>query len=189
MKFSLTLETLMSVRDGALPCVMWSFYLAYSEHVKNSQQTISHRDFDRSLPRGLRLVHSVVRFDSDILNGGIAQYIGNHTRNGNPDEVFEDLEALETIGANESAAILREAISVATRDFGWPTWSKKSCACEFWEHSDIERLDDIRCNDKSSGRDYSLLDKYLRQFLDECILPVEVESADVDMWLSGSNSP
>src|SRR6476660_5446165 len=85
MKFSLTPANLAKVIDGELPGAMWEYYIAYCSHVESD----SHREtprftekelraFDLSLPRGLRLVHSFMRFDGDFLNGGIVQYIGNH---------------------------------------------------------------------------------------------------------------
>ena len=182
MKFSLTPTNFAAIRDGLLPGVMWEFYLAYSEHVeKDPKRQRPHfsaeesRAFDLSLPRGLRLVLSYTRFDGDILNGGIIQYIGNHTWKGNPEEVFEDLEALKTIGAVESVSILEEAISIFRRDFGWPSEQGASCGTDILDHEGLRRLDDLRCNDESSRRDYDILNSYLGKHLDECILPVEVE--------------
>src|SRR5690349_11324871 len=117
MKFSLTPENLQTVPRGSLFLVLWDFYMAYSEKVRSDPaRTSPHfsaaesREFDVSLPRGLRLVHSIIRSDSGILNGGIQQYVTNHTQRKfgahAGDEVLEDLEALKAIGATESAKIL-----------------------------------------------------------------------------------
>ena len=98
MKFSLTLENIAKIPDGELPGAMWEYDLRYCDYTekKKHKKYLTAKDWralDPTLPRGLRLVCSVVRFDGDILNGGIAQYVGNHS----PEEVFEDLEALRTI--------------------------------------------------------------------------------------------
>jgi hypothetical protein len=182
MRFSLTAPNLAGILDGELPGAMWEYYLAYSEHARNDPSRDSphfsaeeSRAFDISLPRGLRLVLSFTRFDGDVLNGGIVHYIGNHTWKGNPEEVFEDLEALRTIGAVESAAVLEEAISIFTRDYGWPSGKGDSCGIDVLDHAGLTRLDDLRCNEDSTRRDYAILNGYLCRHLDECILPVEVE--------------
>jgi hypothetical protein len=182
MKYSLTLENLRAIPTLQLPHVMWEYYLAYSRQVgcdlassNRSFSAAERRAFDLGLPRGLRLVHSIVRFDGDILNGGIWQYVGNHTPDDNPEQVFEDLDALKAIGAVESAAILEETISVYTRDYGWPLGTGEQCRYDLYDHPDLIRLDAQRCNNESSFRDYAILAEYLGQHLDECILPVEVE--------------
>src|SRR5262245_20401631 len=138
------------------------------------------RAFHRSLPRGIRLVHSIVRFDSDILNGGIQQYVTNHTRlplgPHAGDEVHEDLEALRTIGANESAKILRQAIAIYEK-YGWPSDSEtRWLDLSSKDEAKCEKLDALRCNDKASGRDFRLLEDHLWQHLDECVCKVEVKS-------------
>lgn len=190
MKFSLTPSNLSRIRDDELAGAMWEYYLRYCEYMRKKNRgrkgwlsARQSRALDLSLPRGLRLVHSLIRFDGDILNGGISQYIGNHTWDRKPDEVLEDLEALKTIGARASAKILQEAILIVTRDYGWPTWSHRSVNCDLWEHPELERLDKLRCNDKSSHRDYRLLNAYLRKHLDECVLPVTVECRSMDEFL------
>jgi hypothetical protein len=185
MKFSLTPANLERIRNGELPGALWEYYLAYSRQVESDParqgrffSSAESRAFDNSLPYGLRLVHSLIRFDSDILNGGIAQYFGNHCA----DEVFEDLKALKTIGAVESAAILEEAISIFSR-LGWPSGTSEAFGPHSEPDADSNRLDDARCNEDSSLRDNALLDGYLRQHLDECVLPVEVESEFIAEWL------
>ena len=178
MKFSLTPSNIAKIPDGELPGAMFSYYIGYSEHVRKDPRRkkpyFTRKEglaFDRSLPRGLRLVHSYTRFDGDVINGGLSQYFGNHL----PEEVKEDLEALKTVGATESAKVLEEAIAIYKRDYGWPSKKRKACAYDPWDHPDIERLDHIRCDEDAGRRDYAILDSYLRQRLDECILPVEVE--------------
>ena len=169
MKYALTLEKLKSVPEGHLPNVMWQYYLDYSSHAERQGHwtPAKSREFDLSLPRGLRLVHSWTRFDGDILNGGITQYICNHTYEGRGEEVIEDLEALKTIGADESAAILEQAISVFSR-YGWPGEPTEPVP-DFGRLDEIEELDRQRCNNESSRRDYKLLERYLREHLDECV--------------------
>jgi hypothetical protein len=176
IKFSLTPENIARIRDGELSGAMWQYYIGYCDHMtrikgKRYLTGKESRVLDRSLPRGLRLVHSITRFDGDILNGGVAQYFGNHT----PENVAEDLDALLTIGASESARILKKAISIDKRVYGWPAERRESSKVDPWEHPSLERLDELRCNEESSRRDFTILDAYLRQHLDECILPVEVE--------------
>jgi hypothetical protein len=199
MKFSLSPENLRTIPRGSLFLVLWDFYMAYAEKVRSDPARRSphfsaaeSREFDVSLPRGLRLVHSVIRFDSDILNGGIRQYVTNHTQRQfgthAGDEVLEDLEALETIGATESAKILRDAIELYRR-YGWPSdpemrWLDLSPEDE----ARCEEFGDLRCDDKASGRDHQLLEDYLWQHLDECVLDEEVESWWIEQHIQGSGS-
>jgi hypothetical protein len=160
---------------------MWEYYLGYSDHVRRKKRKAyftakEWREFHCNLPRGLRLVISFTRFDGDILNGGLCQYISNHTERGDPADVYEDLFALKTIGASESVELLVKAINVFRRVYGWPSrQDSPSDVPPPWEHPEIERLDDLRCNEESTRRDYRILNAYLKKHLDECVLPVEVK--------------
>lgn len=187
MKFSLTPSNIAKIIEGELPGAMWEFYIGYREHVekeggggKSYFTSAESRQFDLSLPHGMRLVHTYMRFDGDVLNGGLGQYFGNHS----PDEVYEDLAALKTIGATESARILEEAIAVLKLDYGWPSDDLKTCAYDYpGDHPEIVRLNDLRCNDESSRRDYALLNDYLQQHLHDCVIPVDVECCCLEEFL------
>ena len=179
IKFSLSPLNLARIIDGELPGAMWEYYLAYCDHIRKQRKkhptAKERRKFDLSLPLGLRLVHSFIRFDGDILNGGFCQYIGNHSQHGDPEQVYEDLEALRTVGAGKSAKLLENVIAIYQRDYDWPSRKARRYDVGPCEHPELERLSGLRCNEKSSRRDYAILDAYLREHLDECLLPVEVK--------------
>lgn len=196
IRLSLSRSNLAKVNDGFLPSALWAYYLGYQDYMITTNQRkirglsdvqwkhAMHHD----LPRGLRLVHSFIRFDGDILNGGFCQYLGNHTRRGDPEDVYEDLSVLRTIGAAESAELLQQAIDIVRRDYRWPSWEDiPDEVVQPEDNPELERLDELRCNDESSCRDYKILDAYLRQHLDECEMALEVACSD---WrLEGAWNP
>ena len=178
----MTRSNIARIIDAELPWAMWEYYVEYSWYVRINERNgdlmaEGRREFDLSLPRGLRLVHSFVRFDGDIHNGGIAQYFGNHS----PDEVSEDVDALRTIGA-EGATILEEAVAIYKQIYGWPLNHKGDFEVEPWEHPALERLNHLY-DAELTRRDCARLNAYLRQHLDECILPVEVECSNMHEFL------
>lgn len=179
MKFSLTRPNIAKIAPGELPGAMWQFYLGYSAIKQTARDGRDWREFHLSLPRGMRLVHTYMRFDGDVLNGGLGQYFGNHS----PDEVYEDLAALKAVGATESAKILEEAIALYS-DYGWPSDNLQPRVPEEpGDHPEIERLDDMRCNEAASRRDYAIFNAYLQQHLEECLMPTEVECPYLEEFL------
>jgi hypothetical protein len=68
MEARLSLETLKSIPEDELTEFMWDFYL---------DNLMATPDFD--LPRGFRIAKLTILFRSEMDNGGIRQYITNHT--------------------------------------------------------------------------------------------------------------
>ncbi len=176
MKARLSLETLKSIPEDELTEFMWDFYL---------DNQMGNPDFD--LPRGFRIAKLTILFRSEIDNGGIRQYITNHTCGmvADPTElakgnsmalatVKECIESLTLIGATESAELLKEALSLYQK-YGWPSGPgpvedeigplEFDAICKSidhrWFHPDGP--------DQSYTRDWRG-EQYLREHLDECVI-------------------
>jgi hypothetical protein len=83
--------------------------------------------------------------------------------------VADSVEALRVIGATESAEFLSQALAIYHR-YGWPDDWESCLNFSPEDEAEVERLSNLRCNDRSSKRDYALLEAYLRQHLDECVV-------------------
>jgi hypothetical protein len=90
------------------------------------------------------------------------------------EQVNEDFAALRLIGATDSAELLAQAIAIFQR-FGWPFGPPESYPRTMDDQlaidAAVDRIDDLRCNEEASRRDYILLERYLREHLDECVIP------------------
>lgn len=64
----------------------------------------SKDDYQKLAPRD-RYLYNVVRFEVDVMNGGIDQYLCNPAG----EQALDCLEALRAIGANQAFALLRSA--------------------------------------------------------------------------------
>lgn len=123
-----------------------------------------------SLPRGLQMVCYLTDIDYNILNGGIRQVFTNMS----PYEIEESLKMFKAIGAVESAELLERAIAVHDANGCWkPGWKgnyldNPDWSIEDWRNDPVlNAIDDARCNDESSHRDYKLLDEYVRKHPEE----------------------
>jgi hypothetical protein len=169
MPRSISAEILRHQR--CIPSYLWEYYLEWSQasHLLATGKGLSEADMrahDWTLPAWLRHVVRFIGFDGDVFNGGIAQFFYNHT----PREVIDTLDALRATGLDESAAVLERAIDHCRNNFEWPAESD-----ERWldgpsgDEADIVELDDIRCNETSSERDFARLDSFLRARLGDFI--------------------
>ena len=165
----LTVESLKGVPDGNLTTELYDYYLdlVAEEHSKwqanGGMIEPQHRAFDRTLPPGLRHILAYEILYGEVLNGGIVQYFYNRT----PLEVEEDLKSLHTIGATEAAEALSLAISVYLAKYDWPAGSDERWLMG-WDLDDPD-LNELPLNESSSERDYQVVERYLRQHLDEVV--------------------
>jgi hypothetical protein len=172
----LPLETLQKIPSGRLSEFIWDYYL---EHFNMNPEP--------TLPRGFRIVKSAIIFRSEMDNGGIRQYITNHSATPIDDpqiqkeqdakalaEVEEDLAALRLIGATESAELLTEALALYQK-YGWPfdpemRWlefpPEAEAICESIDH----RWFHPTGNEPSYSRDWRCGERYLREHLTDCVV-------------------
>jgi hypothetical protein len=174
MKTQPSLETLKKVPEGELTEFIWQFYL-------------DHFSPDSNLSRGFRIAKSTIIFRSEMDNGGIQQYITNHTCTPIADpellakynskalaDVKECLESLKLIGAKESAELLEEALALYER-YGWP-FDPENRWLDFppSDEAICERIDERWFNpdgdECSYSRDWRCGENYLRQNLSECVV-------------------
>jgi hypothetical protein len=177
MTAKLSLETLKNIPEGQLTDFIWDFYL---DHFNGSPDSI--------LPRGFRIAKLTISFSSEMDNGGIRQFITNHTCGMIADpaelaqrnsaalaEVKECLEALTLIGANESAELLKEALALFQK-YGWPSGpAPDEDEIDLLEFDTIcESIDDrwFKSNgpETSSTRDWCCGEQYLREHLEDCVI-------------------
>lgn len=148
----------------------WDYLLKlFDRNPEIFKSRVAHDAFIESLPRGLQLHKYLVVFDGDILNGGIRQFFRNHS----PWEVEQTVAALEEIGAQESADLIRRAIAVHEEQLGWERWERGSrekyigpgyTDPEYEDQPVLDAFDEARCDDDASARDYTLLHAYQRRF-------------------------
>ena len=165
----LTLESLKEVEDGNLPYELYEYYLDLCDREYEVWQANGGmiepqiRHFQRSLSRGLRYVVSYQFLYGDVLNGGIPQYFYNQT----PRQIGETLDAFEAIGEADAADALSCAMAIYASKYDWPAGSDDA-GFGLWEVEDPE-LEEIPLNDATSYRDYAILDRYLREHLEEVV--------------------
>jgi hypothetical protein len=167
----LTLESLQAVPEGNLLNELWDYYLDLVENEREKWQATGEmiepriRDFDRTLSRGMRLVLAYHYLYGDVLNGGIQQFFYNHT----PRQITEIFEGLKAVGAVDAAHALSRAIAIYTSKYAWPTGSDDRWLEGSPEDLEDEELNAIPLDDSSSQRDYEILERYLREHLDEVV--------------------
>jgi hypothetical protein len=171
----LCLRALKVVPRPELPEVLWEHYMEMQEAANKERKAktgegLSGAQYVRLLktyPKGVQMVVSYYRFDGDILNGGIKQVFYNST----PSEIAEMLKTLQTIGAKESAELLKQATAVCKRNYQWPEGSNKRWRLRTPPEDRGQSLEfaDARCDEEYSRRDYALLADYLANHLEECI--------------------
>lgn len=148
------------------PEILWDYFLFLSDKLlKTDRSEDGYLALVESLPKGLKLNYYLVRFDSDVLNGGIRQFFHNHT----PWEVQQVIDSLETIGAVESAKLIQLAIPVYETLTEWERGSRERICPPSWQDPDymaeppLNLIDDVRCSNEASYRDYGLLIEYMRK--------------------------
>ncbi len=174
MSSRLTLEALKDVPAGGLVQFLWDFHRDRMKR-SNLRSYDDWRRFNQSFPRGIRLFEAVDTLHGEVRNGGIRQYICNTAGMPDPNpyafnQVNEAIEALQVIGATESANLLSQVIDLFTRH-GWPPdsgrpWIELSPDDEAF----LDRIDDRLIQTDAIERDYDLLEEYLREHLDDCVV-------------------
>lgn len=98
---AVTLEWLRDTPDSHLTMELWDFVCAVMNKAgrENEAKTLA------GLPEGLRAVHHVTVVESEVYNGGFAQYFSNQ----GPDDVEPAIAALGKINAVKKAELLRQA--------------------------------------------------------------------------------
>jgi hypothetical protein len=167
----LTIESLKAVCEGNLCNELWDYYLDLVDNERGKWQATGamiepqHRAFVRTLSRGMRLVWAYYCLHGDVSNGGIPQFFYNHT----PRQVTEILEALKAFGAVDTAGALSRAIAIYTSKYDWPADSDERWLEQGWVLKEPE-LDAISENLwASESEDYEVLERYLREHLDEVV--------------------
>lgn len=159
----LTIEMLRE--QACIPSFLWDVFLDWSRDVEVLGEA-HRRELESTLPFGLRCAVRFICFDGDVLNGGFAQFLYNHT----PREVLDTLDVLKLARLDESAAVLEDAIAICRDKYAWPEGAN-----ERWldgptgDEPEFMELDGRRCNDESSQRDFERLDTFLRTRLEDCI--------------------
>ena len=148
----LTLEKLQAVPEGALIHYLWALY--YELELCAPRNNSNHDDLLRALPPGLRLVVTYTLFDGGLLNGGYLFFFDYP-----PASVDEILLNFERIGAVESARRLRLAKELYQK----PLESDE-------DYSAFEKLDEAYNTSNATYHDFLLLEKYLRDHLDQCLI-------------------
>jgi hypothetical protein len=140
---------------------IWGYLLTVFE--KDPEYDSSEAGMQRllkSLPRGLQLYYWQMIVNHEILNGGIRQLFWNH----GPWEIDMALEALEAIGATETAAHVRDALLIfeneETPESREEFWSADS---DFQKDPRLNAIDDARCTDEAAERDWNLMIEYMRR--------------------------
>jgi hypothetical protein len=106
---SITMELVTGIPPAELSQLLWDYLCVFMDDVGCYQTRGAYRETITGLPRGLRVVHSLVVLDSEVLNGGFLQFF---TNSSGGELVEETLEDLQFIGATKQAAILEEAIEL-----------------------------------------------------------------------------
>lgn len=154
-------------QTGEVVDPMWEYLLLYFEQ----EETTHFEGFVDSLPKGLQFVYYFYVFDGDVLNGGIRQFFYNHSRS----EVQKTLLLMESIGATESADLIKRAMGVYDRMIeNWKRNPQNQNQEQPWndaryfdsiniDSQALDAIDAARCNLESSHRDYELLNAYAHQ--------------------------
>jgi hypothetical protein len=150
--------------------LLWDYLLSlFDKHRALYSKPSARAALMQSLPYGLQIANYLTVFDGEVLNGGIRQFFHNQT----PWEVEQTILALQAIGATTSANQILQAIGVYEEHTDWKRGSKDRFAGPPWNDSDygeeptLNAIDDARCNDESSNRDWGLLADYIRLHPDQ----------------------
>lgn len=172
MPTELTLADLEKGGWDYLPSTIWDYYVNTLSTLTSKLPEGEYMEWWNSLPRGIQFTKLWTCFDGDILNGGIAQFLYNHSRF----EVTSTMEMLQTTGLHESAEILQQALPLYRAIYSVPSNSdNEGFPANFlraYESPELNRLSDLRCNDEWSNRDYIQLNGYLLQHLSECVYQI-----------------
>lgn len=131
---------------------------------------IAHDRLWNSLSSGLQMTYFLVEADSQMLNGGIRQFMQNMS----PYEIEESVKAFQKIGANESVKLFEQAIAVYDSKGSWKPGARSNYpdmanwSDDEWEnHPILEAIDDARCKSEASHRDWKLFHEYVRMHPEE----------------------
>jgi len=164
MDAKLSLDQLQKIPPGKLSEFLWDHHLRFNLN-------------DRGLPPAFRVMWLTNNFRCEMDNGGIQQYITNHTCTVRDPSALADvqecLEALRLIGDTEGADLLNEALGLYEQ-YGWPLdpaerWLNFPPEAEAICESVDDRWFDGN-GEEAADRNLRLCEQYLREHLEDCVI-------------------